>query len=82
MTDTKKVAEIADSLTEAQRAMLNRICATNGGGVPAKFNYRREPQPPFAKLYDLDLIQGKSGRQEWAVHTRLGLAVRSHITGE
>lgn len=55
-------------LTPAQVKLLDKICRTNGGGVPA-----RPDNSTVNRLVNLGFIQGKSGRQWWAVHTRPGL---------
>lgn len=58
-------------LPPAQRAMLDKICRTNGGGVWAEGLSARTRNA----LERAGLIQGKSGRQDYAVHTREGLAL-------
>jgi hypothetical protein len=69
------------NLTKPQREALDAVCRTNGGGVSVRC--RRDPETGFGiplnasyrKLYDLGLIQGKSGSYETVVHTREGLAL-------
>ncbi len=60
-------------LTPSQWKWLDKICRTNGGGVDVALT------PPIPKavlhLYDLGLVQGKSGCQWCAVHTRDGLSL-------
>lgn len=77
MSDVEKIAM---GLSEAQRAALSMVCATNGGGVrvPVRVSedgYGIPTQAQFRKLYDLGLIQGKSGSYETVVHTKDGLRV-------
>lgn len=55
-------------LSKAQEALLRKIVASNGGGLDVDAQNRT-----VKILYKHDLIQGKSGRQHWAVHTREGL---------
>jgi hypothetical protein len=77
---TDETSRIVAGLSEAQKAALSRVCATNGGGVrvPVRVGedgYGIPTQPQYRKLFDLGLIQGKSGSYETVVHTKVGLAV-------
>ncbi len=56
-------------LSKAQDALLRKIVATNGGGLPADIR-----SPTVKILHEkYELIQGKSSCQMWAVHTKKGL---------
>lgn len=77
---------VAKGLSSAQRAALSRVCATNGGGVrvPVRIGedgYGIPTQAQFRKLYDLGLIQGKSGSYETVVHTKDGLRAYRLLKG-
>lgn len=65
----------AVKLTPAQWEMLDRVCRTNGGGVFAEFSETHRTTKLLRKLEAKGLVQGKSNRQSWAVHTPEGLAL-------
>lgn len=66
-------------LSKAQWELLDRICRTNGGGVTVAIS---SISKTTQRLYDLGLIQGKSGEQYCAVHTPPGLKLwRERKTG-
>jgi hypothetical protein len=83
--ETKRTPEeVAAGLTEAQRRWLREICRTSGGGVHVACRITDDgeavpSQGPVRKLYDKDLIQGKSGAYSTVVHTRLGWAINRAI---
>ena len=54
-------------LTPAQANMLRRIVASNGGGVSG---YERSALNTMRALERRGLVQGMSGREWRAVHTR------------
>jgi hypothetical protein len=64
-------------LTKTQMAWLAKVCATSGGGMRIKCRIGeddvvRPTSAPLRRLFDLHLIQGKSGAYETVVHTRAG----------
>lgn len=82
-----EVERIAKGLSEAQKSALLKVCATNGGGVRVPVSvgedgYGIPTQAQFRKLYDLGLIQGKSGGYETVVHTKDGLRVCRLLKGD
>jgi hypothetical protein len=75
---------ILDGLTDAQKRALIEVCRTNGGGVRVRCRvgddgYGIPTNPAYRKLFELGLIQGKSGGFETVVHTRDGLALRTAL---
>ena len=64
MSETKAIG-----LGHRQLAMLRKIVATNGGGIWAGGPDERV----IKSLYRRGLVQGKSGSQWCAVHTRASL---------
>jgi hypothetical protein len=82
---TEDLARIAAGLSEAAKLALHAVCRTNGGSVSIRCIGRDGQvvplQRPMRRLFDLSLIQGKSGGIEKVVHTPLGLAVRNHLKG-
>ena len=86
MIDPDEVARIAEGLTEAQLLVLEEVCRLNGAGLRIPTLIRGGSRVPsyahHRALWDLDLIQGKSGGDSQVVHTRKGLAVRNHLKGQ
>lgn len=74
--------EVAATLSEAQKHWLGVICRTSGGGIGLRCRTLDDGEVvpslgPLRKLFDKDLIQGKSGAFERVVHTRLGWSVNA-----
>ena len=79
-----EVEQAVSRLTKAQVDALRKVCLTNGGGVAiptghSGVNYGLPTTHPWKGLWNLDLIQGKSGHAYRVVHTPLGLAVFSAL---
>lgn len=70
-----EIETLARKLGSAQKDMLLRACATNGGGLNGFSENRRV----FNSLYKKGLLQGKKGQQYCIVHTRPGLLVCRHL---
>jgi uncharacterized protein YjhX (UPF0386 family) len=69
---------MAERLGARQLDLLDRVCRTSGGGVSC-FG---EQERVYRSLERKGLIQGKSGQQYRAVHTREGLALWRKMQAE
>jgi hypothetical protein len=80
MSRRDKLIALAAKLSPAAKAVLAKVCGTNGGGVSVRCKvgadgYGVPLHGPTRKLFELGLIQGKAGSCEKVVHTRDGLAI-------
>jgi hypothetical protein len=65
-------------LGSVQRRVLARIVKTNGGGV-SQFDLTPTEKKAMWRLHEMKLVQGKSGMEHRAVHTREGLELHRRL---
>jgi len=67
------------NLVELQKELLIKICQTNGGGI-STISMDGWQLKAVHQLHDLGLVQGKSGNESTAVHTKQGLELYRTLT--